>query len=405
MTHSAFPIRLAERMSLLPEYMAEKINLLRQEKRQAGMDLIDMSMGNPRDPTPQLIVDKLAEVAQDPRNHRYSVATGIYNLRRELAKYYDAQFGVQRDPEKEVICTIGSKEGFSHLCLALMGPGDKAIVPTPAYPIHSYSVILAGAETVPIRVEDSEQYLRDLVHLCETEQPRPKVLFMNYPHNPTGTCVELAFFEAVVDIARRFELIVVHDFAYSRITFDGFEAPSFLQAKGAAELGVEFGTLSKAFNMAGWRVGYALGNRDIIKALNRIKGYYDYGNFQAVQIAAIMAIRHQREFVGPQVARYQRRRDVVVDGLRQAGWEVQAPRGGMFVWVPIPAAFREEGSFNFAMRLLEEANVVASPGIGFGPEGEGYLRMALVENEKRLRQAMRNIRVSFPVDRPLDQAL
>ena len=411
MTHSAFPIRLAERMSLLPEYMAEKINLLRQEKRQAGMDLIDMSMGNPRDPTPQLIVDKLAEVAQDPRNHRYSVATGIYNLRRELAKYYDAQFGVRMDPEKEVICTIGSKEGFSHLCLALMGPGDKAIVPTPAYPIHSYSVILAGAEAVPIRVEDAEQYLRDLVRLCETERPRPKVLFMNYPHNPTGTCVELAFFEAVVDIARRFELIVVHDFAYSRIAFDGFEAPSFLQAKGAAELGVEFSTMSKAFNMAGWRVGYALGNRDIIKALNRIKGYYDYGNFQAVQIAAIMAIRHQQEFVAPQVARYQRRRDVVIDGLRQAGWEVQAPRGGMFVWVPIPAAFREEGSFNFAMRLLEEANVVASPGIGFGPEGEGYLRMALVENEKRLRQAMRNIRLSFPIERspdaarPLEQAL
>jgi alanine-synthesizing transaminase len=411
MTHSAFPIRLAERMSLLPEYMAEKINLLRQEKRQAGMDLVDMSMGNPRDPTPQLIVDKLAEVAQDPRNHRYSVATGIYNLRRELAKYYDAQFGVQMDPEKEVICTIGSKEGFSHLCLALMGPGDKAIVPTPAYPIHSYSVILAGGEAVPIRVEDSAQFLKDLVHLCETERPRPKVLFMNYPHNPTGTCVELSFFEAVVEIARRFELIVVHDFAYSRITYDGFEAPSFLQAKGAAELGVEFGTLSKAFNMAGWRVGYALGNRDIIKALNRIKGYYDYGNFQAVQIAAIMAIRHQKEFVGPQVDRYQRRRDVVIDGLRQAGWEVQAPRGGMFVWVPIPAAFREEGSFNFAMRLLEEANVVASPGIGFGPEGEGYLRMALVENEKRLRQAMRNIRLSFPVgrsrdsDRPLEKAL
>ncbi len=405
MTHSAFPIRLAERMALLPEYMAEKINLLRQEKRQAGMDLIDMSMGNPRDPTPQLIVDKLAEVAQDPRNHRYSVATGIYNLRRELAKYYDAQYGVQMDPEKEVICTIGSKEGFSHLCLALMGPGDKAIVPTPAYPIHSYSVILAGGETVPIRVEDSEQYLRDLVRLCETEQPRPKVLFMNYPHNPTGTCVELAFFEAVVDIARRFKLIVVHDFAYSRISFDGFAAPSFLQAKGAAELGVEFSTMSKAFNMAGWRVGYALGNREIIKALNRIKGYYDYGSFQAIQIAAIMAIRHEKEFVGPQVARYQRRRDVVVEGLRQAGWEVQAPHGGMFVWVPIPAAFRAEGSFNFAMRLLEEANVVASPGVGFGPEGEGYLRMALVENEKRLRQAMRNLRLSFSVDRPLDQAL
>lgn len=400
MSDSAFPIRLAERMSQLPDYMFEKINLLRQEKRRAGVDLIDMSMGNPRDPTPQQIVDKLAEAVQDRRNHRYSVASGIHNLRREVAAYYQARYDLRFNPNDEVICTIGSKEGFAHLCLALLGVGDAAIVPAPAYPIHSYSVVLAGAAPVRLDVHDDDHFLRELIRICEADNPRPKVLFLNYPHNPTGRCVELAFFEAVVDIAKRFQMIVVHDFAYGRITFDGFEHPSFLQAKGAREVGCEFGTLSKAYNMAGWRIGYALGNRAIISALNRIKGYYDYGIFQAVQIAAIIALRHGEQDIARQVARYQQRRDIVAAGLRSVGWQVTPPQGGMFLWVQIPRSFAAKGSYDFAMQLMDVANVVVSPGIGFGPEGEGYLRMALVENEKRLQQAVRNFRQHFSVPAP-----
>jgi alanine-synthesizing transaminase len=405
MSKSKLSPQLSERMRQLPEYMFEKLNVMRQQKRQAGQDLIDMAMGNPKDPTPEPIVDKLTEVVRDPRNHRYSMAAGIYSLRNELSKYYQAQFEVTLDPDQEVICTIGSKEGFSHLCLALLGEGDRAIVPAPSYPIHTYSVILAGGEALRVRVEDDERFLKDLVHMCETLKPRPKVLFMNYPHNPTGKCVELSFFDEVVRIAKRFGLIVVHDFAYSRITFDGFEAPSFLQAKGAMDVGCEFGTMSKAYNMAGWRVGYALGNREIISALNRIKGYYDYGIFQAVQIASIVAIRHCQEYVAEQQRTYQRRRDVVLDGLGQAGWEVETPQGGMFLWVPIPEEFAKIGSYDFAMELMDKANVVVSPGIGFGEEGEGYVRMAIVENEKRLRQAVRNIRSQFAVRPPLKTAL
>lgn len=398
------PNMLSDRMAHLPEYMFEKLNIMRLQKRQAGHDLIDMAMGNPKDPTPQPIVDKLIEVVQDPRNHRYSVATGIYSLRKELSRYYGSQFGVQLDPDTEVICTIGSKEGFSHLCLALLGAGDRAIVPAPSYPIHSYSVILAGGEALRLSVEDDEAMLRDLAAMCKKLSPAPKVLFLNYPHNPTGKCVELPFFEEVVKIAKRHRLIVVHDFAYSRITFDGYEAPSFLQAKGAMDVGCEFGTMSKAYNMAGWRVGYALGNRDIIGALNRIKGYYDYGIFQAVQIASIIAIRHCQEYVVEQQHAYQRRRDVVLDGLSQAGWEVDVPQGGMFVWVKIPEPFAKNGSAVFSMEMMDKANVVVSPGIGFGDEGEGYVRMALVENEQRLRQAVRGIRTAFSLRPPMKHA-
>ena len=404
MSETAFTIRLADRMSQLPDYMFAKINSLRHQMRQEGKDVIDMAMGNPRDPTPQMIVDKLSEVAHDPRNHRYSVASGIYNLRNELSKYYAQHYDVPLDPEKEVIWTIGSKEGFSHLSLALIGPGDRAFVPAPAYPIHSYSVVLAGGEVVPLLVNDDEMLLKSLEEQCKKLNPRPKVLFLNYPHNPTGKCVELAFFDEVVKLAKRYELIVVHDFAYGRLTYDGFRAPSFLEAKGAREVGVEFGTMSKAYNMAGWRVGYAAGNKEIIGALNRIKGYYDYGIFQAVQIASIIALRHGEEEITKQTALYQKRRDVVIDTLRQAGWDVIPPKGGMFLWVKIPETLASGGSYEFAMRLLEEANVVVSPGVGFGPEGEGYIRIALVENEKRLRQAMRNIKNVCSLPSPLKKA-
>lgn len=401
----AFPLKLADRMELLPDYMFAKINALRHEKRQQGMDLVDLAMGNPKDPTPQPIVDKLNEVAHDPRNQRYSVASGIYNLRNELKKYYQSQFGVTLDPDQEVICTIGSKEGFSHLSLALLGPGDFAVVPAPSYPIHTYSVLLTGAQTLRIPIEDEEVFLKQLADLAQNHKPKPKVVFLNFPHNPTGKCVELKFFDEVVRLAKKYEFIVVHDFAYSRITFDGVEAPSFLQAEGAKEVGCEFGTMSKAYNMAGWRVGYALGNAQIISALNRIKSYYDYGNFQAIQIASIIAIRECQDFVTQQVDLYQKRKDLVVAGLEGAGWEVGPVQGGMFIWVKIPEPFAAQGSFAFAEQLIEKAQVVVSPGIGFGEEGEGYIRLALVENEKRIRQALRNIRQAFSVEGPIRQAL
>lgn len=405
MSEPSTPVRLAERMSQLPDYLFGQINALRQKKRRDGMDLIDMSMGNPIDPTPQPIVDKLVEVVQDRRNHRYSVSEGIFNLRNELAKYYLARFDVVLNPDEEIIFTIGSKEGFSHLCLALIGPGDTAIVPAPAYPIHSYSVILAGGNIVRLRIEDDEAFCRDVARVCSTHTPAPKVVFLNYPHNPTGKCVELDFFREMVRLAKRYDFIIVHDFAYSRITYDGYQAPSFLEVEGAKEVGCEFGTMSKAYNMAGWRIGYAMGNRHIIKALGRIKGYYDYGIFQAIQIASIIALRDCQEYVEQQVEVYRRRRAVILDGLEQSGWEVESPRGGMFVWVKIPERWCDEGSFAFTLRLMDEAHVVVSPGAGFGPEGEGYLRMALVENEKRLRQGMRSLRAAFSIQLPVKKAL
>lgn len=386
----AFPIRLAERMSLLPDYKMERINRLRQKKRREGIDLVDMSMGNPLDATSDHTVSKLTDAARDPRNHRYSVAAGILSLRNEIARYYESQYHVSLDANAEVICTIGSKEGFSHLCLALLGPGDLACVPSPAYPIHDYSVILAGAQPLYLPCEDETLLLEQFVHLCR-RTPKPKVLFLNYPHNPTGTCVELAFYEELVRQAKRYEVIVVNDFAYGRITFDGFRAPSFLEARGAREVGVELGTLSKSHNMAGWRVGYALGNRRILSALQRIKGYYDYGLFQAVQIAAIIALRHGEEEVQQQVRLYEERRDLVVAALLRMGWPVRKPQGGMFIWVPIPAA-AGMNSEELAMELLEQAQVVVSPGALFGPRGEGFIRIALVENSLRLRQAMRGMR-------------
>ena len=390
-------IVFAERMAHLPQYLTEKLNRIRQDKRRAGQDLIDMSMGNPRDPTPTPIVEKLRQAAIDPRNHRYSSASGIDSLKREFARYYQASFDVQLDPQHEVICTIGSKEGFSHLCLALLGHGDFAAVPSPAYPIHAYSVVLAGAHPLPIAVEDDDRCLQDIARHCQSEQ-RPKVLFLNYPHNPTGRCVDIAFFEEIVQLARRYQLIVVHDFAYQHIAFDGRIAPSFLQARGAREVGVEFGTMSKVFSMAGWRVGYAVGHPQIIQGLQRIKGYYDYGNFQAVQIASIIALRQRESFIPQQVARYEERRAVVLDGLRQAGWPVAAPQGGMFIWVRIPRQIpQHDDSYALALNLIERAGVVVSPGVGFGTPGEGYLRLALVENTKRLRQAMRSWKAHFSV--------
>ena len=389
-------IKLSERMSRLPPYLFGQINNLRDQKRRAGIDVIDMAMGNPTDATPAPIVEKLCEVVNDARNHRYSASAGLYNLRREVAKNYETHWDVQLDPDSEVIATIGSKEGFSHLCLALLGPGDTALVPTPSYPIHSYAVVLAGASYLGIPVADDETFLRRTDEMCSQLTPRPKVLFINYPHNPTAHTVESDFFVEVVRLARKHGLIVVHDFAYGRVCFDDYKAPSFLATPGAKEVGVEFTTMSKTYNMAGWRIGFCAGNAEIIRALGAVKGYYDYGIFQAIQIASIIALRHGEEFALEQAATYQRRRDTLVDGLRRIGWnEFEIPRSGMFVWAALPKEFREMGSMEFARRLMEDAEVAVSPGVGFGPEGEGHVRLALIENRQRLLQAVRQIRRAF----------
>ncbi|MCZ6792390.1 MAG: aminotransferase class I/II-fold pyridoxal phosphate-dependent enzyme [Planctomycetota bacterium] len=389
-------VQLSERMSRLPPYLFGTINKLRDAKRKAGADIIDMAMGNPTDATPEPIVEKLCEVARDPRNHRYSVGGGIYNLRREVAKYYKTHWDVDLDPETEIIATIGSKEGFSHLCLAILGPGDTALVPTPAFPIHSHAVVIAGARFEGIPIQDDEKLLRLVDERCRGGEPRPKVLFLNYPHNPTAHTVDEAFFREIVQVARRHRLIVVHDNAYGQTTFDGYKAPSFLSAPGAKDLGVEFTSMSKTFNMAGWRIGYCAGNRRIIEGLSAIKGYYDYGIFQAIQIAAIVALRHCDDHAKKQALRYQERRDVLLGGLERIGWTgVEKPRAGMFVWAPIPERFRQMDSMEFAHRLMEDAEVAVSPGAGFGPEGEGHVRMALIENRQRLQQAVRQIHRAF----------
>jgi alanine-synthesizing transaminase len=385
-------LEVAPRVRGLPPYLFGKINELKYRKRRAGIDVIDLGMGNPTDPPESWVIDKLCEAARDVRNHRYSVASGIHNLRREVAAKYDRRFGVGLDPDREIVATIGSKEGFSHMCLALLGPGDTALVPAPSFPIHVHAIALASANVIALDVRDPEAFLGNIARVCESLFPRPKILVLNYPHNPSSAVVDRAFFEEVVRLAQKFHFFVIHDFAYGDICFDGFEHPSFLSVPGAKEVGCEFTTMSKGYNMAGWRVGFAAGNREMLDALKAIKGYYDYGIFQAVQIAAIVALRHGEPGRLAQVAEYQQRRDVLVDGLNRLGWEVERPRAGMFVWAPIPEPWRSRmGSIDFAMKLLEEAEVAVSPGRGFGEVGEGHLRLALVENEQRLRQAVRQI--------------
>jgi alanine-synthesizing transaminase len=349
-------------------------------------------MGNPTDPPEDWVIDKLCEAARDARNHRYSAATGIYNLRREVARRYQARFGVRLDPDHEIVATIGSKEGFSHMCLALLGPGDTALVPAPSFPVHIHAIALAAANVISLDVRESSAFLANIARTCESLYPRPKILVLNYPHNPTATVVDSAFFDEIVALARTYRFFVIHDFAYGDLGFDDYQPPSFLSVKGAKGVGCEFTTMSKGYNMAGWRVGFAAGNPDMLAALKAIKGYYDYGIFQAVQVASIVALRHGEEGRLAQVAEYQRRRDALVRGLKRIGWDVELPRAGMFVWTAIPEPWRSQmGSIDFAMKLLEAANVVVSPGRGFGETGEGYLRLALVENEQRLQQAVRQI--------------
>ena len=387
-----YDLEVAPRVRNLPPYLFGRINELKYRKRRAGIDVIDLGMGNPTDPPEDWVVDKLCEAARDARNHRYSAATGIYNLRREVARRYQTRFGVRLDPDHEVVATIGSKEGFSHMCLALLGPGDTTLVPAPSFPIHIHAIALAAANVISLDVRESSAFLANIARTCESLYPRPKILVLNYPHNPTATVVDSAFFAEIVALARKYRFFVIHDFAYGDLGFDGYQPPSFLSVKGAKGVGCEFTTMSKGYNMAGWRVGFAAGNKDMLAALKAIKGYYDYGIFQAVQVAAIVALRHGEEGRLAQVAEYQHRRDALVRGLKRLGWDLELPRAGMFVWTAIPEPWRSQmGSIDFAMKLLEEANVAVSPGRGFGETGEGYLRLALVENEQRLQQAVRQI--------------
>ncbi|HSW44277.1 MAG TPA: aminotransferase class I/II-fold pyridoxal phosphate-dependent enzyme [Phycisphaerae bacterium] len=387
-----FRIQPSQRISRLPPYLFARINALKHKKRQQGIDIIDLGMGNPSDPTPQVIVDKLCEAVRDPRNHRYSVSRGLFNLRRDVARYYREHYDVELNPDDEIVACIGSKEGISHMLLAMLGPGDTAVVGDPAFPIHVYGVALAGANVISVPLGNDDAFLERVRYVVEHLYPRPKVLILNYPHNPTAMTVDPPFFEKVVALAKQFGVEVIHDFAYGQTCFDGYKAPSFLTARGAKDVGVEFITMSKPYNMAGWRIGFCAGNRTMVESLATIKGYYDYGIFAPVQIASIIALRHCQQDVIDQAKVYEQRRDVVVAGCRRLGWEVESPRASMFVW----ARVRDEhlagrSTIEFVMRMMDEAEVALAPGRAFGENGEGCVRIALVENEQRLRQAFRQL--------------
>ena len=380
------------RIDCLPPYVFAIVDELKLAARRAGEDIIDFGMGNPSDPPPQPVIDKLCEAVQRPHNHRYSASRGIGKLRLAVAEYYRRRFGVQIDSDNNVVATIGVKEGFAHLMWAIVNPGDGVLVPTPAYPIHMYGPVFANGEILPVPFVSPEHLLDSLKTVCEQHQPRPKILILNFPHNPTTTCVDLDFFAEVVDFARRMELIVVHDFAYADLVFDGYQAPSLLQVPGATEVGIEFFSLSKSFNMPGWRVGFALGNPELVGALRKIKSYLDYGIFQPIQIASTVALNELAEESKTICEIYCQRRNTLVDGLQRIGWAVEKPRGTMFVWARIPEAYQEMGSLEFAKLVLQRAKVAVAPGIGFGDGGDGHVRFALVENAHRTRQALRGLR-------------
>jgi len=369
-----------------------EVQALKLQARRRGEDIIDFGMGNPDEPTPPHIVDKLIEAAQNPKNHRYSASRGITKLRHAITAWYQRNYSVDLDPETEAIVTIGSKEGLAHLALAMITPGDVVLTPTPTYPIHPYSVIIAGGEVRGIPLRQDSDFFADLTEAYRRTLPRPKMLILNFPHNPTTAVVDPAFFKKVVAFAKENNVFVVHDLAYADIVFDGYKAPSFLQAPGAKDVGVEFFTLSKSYNMPGWRVGFCVGNPKMVGALQKIKSYLDYGIFQPIQIAAIIALNGPQDCVQETVKLYRDRRDVLVEGLNRIGWKVEKPLATMFVWAPIPDAYRSMGSLEFSKLLLHEAKVAVSPGIGFGECGDGHVRFGLVENEHRIRQAIRGIK-------------
>ena len=385
MTHS-------KRLDRLPPYLFGTLNELKLKLRQQGEDVIDLAMGNPDSPPAPHIAEKLREVTLDSKAHRYSASKGIPNLRKAICRHYQKRFEVELDWETEAIGVIGSKEGLAHLSLALLDEGDTALVPNPTYPIHIYSVVIAGGNVITIPLSQEENFVPQMDRIARELWPKPKVMILNFPHNPTTAVVDLSFLEQVVEFARQEDILVVHDFAYSDIVFDGYRAPSIMQIKGAKEVAVEFFTMSKSYSMAGWRIGFCVGNSKVIEALAKIKGYYDYGIFTPVQVAAITALDGPQDCVRETAERYQQRRDVLVEGLDRIGWPLTKPKATMFVWAPIPDKYRQMGSMKFAAKLLEEAKVAVTPGVGFGDRGEGYVRVALVENEHRIRQAVRNIK-------------
>jgi len=381
------------RIDSLPPYVFATINELKLEARRRGEDIVDLGFGNPDIPSPPAAVEKLREAALNPRNHRYSSSRGLPNLRKAVAERYQRRFGVTLDPETQVITTIGAKEGLAHLIWVLVQPGDVALVPEPSYPIHIFAGSIAGAEINRVPVGGaSNEFFGHLRSTVESTWPSPRVLVVSFPHNPTTTCVDLEFFERLVAYARDKGIFLIHDFAYADISYDGYEPPSLLQVAGAEDIAVELYTLTKGHSMAGWRVGFVVGNADAIAALGKLKSYLDYGTFQPIQIASIIALNEGDDYVAEVNDVYRQRRDALIDGLGQAGWEVEAPRGTMFVWAEIPERFSDMGSLDFAIHLLEEAKVAVSPGIGFGPSGDRHVRFALVENQQRIRQAVRGIR-------------
>ncbi len=380
------------RIHNLPPYVFAQVDQAKVAARRAGEDVVDLGFGNPDIPSPSFVVDKLTEAAQKGRNHRYSSSRGLPNLRQAIADRYLRHFGVSVDPETEVVATIGAKEGLSHLLWTLVDSGDTTVVPEPSYPIHIYAPILAGSDIVRLPVVSESEYFERLEVLYRSTWPKPRVIIVSFPHNPTTTCIELSFFERLVAFARHHGVFIVHDFAYADMHFDDYRPPSLLQVEGAAEVGVELYSMTKGHSMAGWRMGFVLGNASAVAALTKLKSYLDYGTFQPIQIASIVALDSGDDHVEEVRAIYGDRRDALVDGLNNSGWKVMKPQGTMFVWAPIPEPYMEMGSVEFALHLLREAKVAVSPGIGFGPSGDGHIRFALVENRQRIGQAVTNLR-------------
>ena len=380
------------RMQRLPPYVFSVVNDLKFQMRRENEDIVDLGMGNPDLPTPQHIVDKLTEAAQKPVNHRYSASKGIPNLRRAICNWYKRRYDVDLDPENEAIVTIGAKEGLSHLTLVMLSPGDVVFVPDPTYPIHSYSAIIAGADVRSVPIHKDRDFFHDLLEATKQTWPQPKLLILSFPHNPTTTIVDRDFFRKVVDFAKEHGIYVIHDLAYADLAFDGYQPPSFLEVEGAKDVGVEFFSMSKSYSMAGWRVGYCCGNQDMIHALGRIKSYLDYGIFQPIQIASIIALNEDQDCVRQIVSEYKDRRDALISRLNDVGWPVDPPKATMFVWAKIPEQFRSMGSLEFSKKILREAKVAVSPGIGFGNFGDDHVRFSLVENRQRINQAVRGIK-------------
>ena len=384
--------RRTARLEKLPPYLFGRLNDVKLKMRQEGVDIIDLGMGNPNIPTSKHIVEKLTEVVGDPKTHRYSASRGIPNLRKAICRRYKDLYDVDLVWNKEAIALLGSKEGLSHLMLAILDPGDTVLAPNPTFPVHIFSVAIASGNVIAIPLREQTGFVPALEDIAREIWPKPKALVLSFPHNPTTACVDLEFWGEVVEFARRSNILIVHDFAYHQLGFDGYEPPSVMQVPGAKEIAVEITTMSKVYSMAGWRVGFMVGKQEIIEDLYTIKGYFDYGIFTPVQVAAINALDGPQDVVKETVEIYRKRRDTVVDGLAKIGWQVPRPKATMYVWCPIPPQYRDMGSLEFSLKLLRECGVVVSPGVGFGEYGEGYIRIALVENEQRIQQAIRNIR-------------